>query len=169
MVAPEPEPSDEELQALRERLFRNARVHLQSVDAEDITQEALLRVVRDHPAAGGAPLLAVRAHVKLRDARSEFFRKRVPTPVEVAEPSRTEVDHQAASMRLVEIEDVVRRIAGPDVLQYSRWKAERMTDADIAEQPGWNPRRAARARKQLARKRERLADELLSDKLEVDK
>jgi DNA-directed RNA polymerase specialized sigma24 family protein len=151
MVKPEPKPSEGELQDLRQRLLAAARRSVPADEAEDVTQEALLRVVRDHP-TGSAPPLIARARVKLRDARADYYRarKRIPRPVAVLPEADSE--RQRALLELVELEDLVRQIAGDDVFQFCSWKAEGMTDAEIAAQPQWSAQRAAAARKQHARK-----------------
>jgi hypothetical protein len=153
MVKPEPRPTEGELQDLRQRLLAAARRSVPADEAEDVTQEALLRVVRDHP-TGPAPPLVARARVKLRDARADYYRarKRIPRPVDDLPDTGAGSERQTALLELVELEDLVRQIAGDDVLQFCRWKASGMTDAEIAVQPHWSAQRAAAARKQHARK-----------------
>jgi DNA-directed RNA polymerase specialized sigma24 family protein len=159
MVMPERKPSEGELQDLRERLLAAARRSVPVDEAEDVTQEALLRVVRDHP-TGPAPPLVARARVKLRDARADYYRtrKRVPRPVEVLPETGAGSERQKALLEIVELEDLVRQIAGDDVFQFCSWKAEGMTDAEIAAQPHWSVQRAAAARKQHARKLPSIAE-----------
>jgi DNA-directed RNA polymerase specialized sigma24 family protein len=170
MVTPEPKPTHNDLAALRERMLPRARRGLQDADGEDLTQEALLRLVKEKP-SNSPPPLDVRAAVKVRDVRAEFFRRqdRIPQPVEALEPAGQVSGTQEAQLAVIELLDVVERIAGPDAVEYAIWKTQGMTDADVSSQPGWDDQRTARARKRLARQREKLANQILRDEPEVNK
>ncbi len=129
-------------------------------DAEDLVQDALLKVMRQG-VRSGAPSLAVRAFVALRDRRSErarmAARRAFLDPMPRSALAERDVGVTESGYAVVEICEVLTAIAGADVMKFARLKAQGATEADIAEQPGWSPQRAAAARIRLGRKKAALA------------
>lgn len=156
MLTPAPHPSDDELKALRLVLLKAARVA--EADREDVAQEAILRAVNEDVRPAAPPLRA-RALRKLRDASVDLHRrqsrKKEPPEVESLE-AHGDVAREDAAIRLSETTDMIRAIAGADVVQYARWTSIGMTEREIAKQPGWSTQRAGAARRKLSRKMEAL-------------
>lgn len=156
MLTPAPHPSDDELEAVRLVLLKAARVA--EGDREDVVQEAMVRALREE-VRPLAPPLPARALRKLRDASVDLYRQqsRKKEPPQVASlEAHGDLAREDAALKLAETSDMVRAIAGPDVLQYALWTAARMTEREIAQQPGWSSQRAGAARRQLSRKMEAL-------------
>lgn len=154
-----PAPSEEELEALRRRMVASAARHLPHADAEDATQQALLRVVSDRRPS--AVPLRTRAHRKLKDVRAELFRDN-QRKFEVAARPLPEADWQEdpngeAIADLIALEQQVRGIAGEEVLAYALAKAKGLTNAEVAAELGWSSQQVEAARKQLSRKSAPLA------------
>lgn len=156
MLTPAPHPSDHELKALRLVMLKAARVA--EADREDVVHEAMVRVLREE-VRPSAPPLPARALSKLRDASIDLYRRqsrKKEPPLVVSLEACGEMACEDAAIKLAETSDMVRAIAGPDVLQYARWTAIGMTEREIAQQPGWSTKRAGAARRQLSRKTEAL-------------
>lgn len=162
-----PEPTPEELQALRTRLQRAAehgRVPIPRADVEDVTQDALLKLVREKPNEGSPPLV-VRGFVALRQAKVDYVRRRKRAkqpPLEVLD-DQAEVARLDVELRLLELEETVRHEVGGDALEVARARQVGMTEAELAGQPGWTSQRAGAARRRLKRGADRLRAELLDD------
>jgi DNA-directed RNA polymerase specialized sigma24 family protein len=151
--------SEGELDDLRRRMVASAARHLPHADAEDVTQEALLRLVRD--SRPSTVPLSARAFRKLRDSRAELarnnqrkFEQGTLTPEEATGEAAERVEAMAA---LIGLEQIVTEVAGGEVMCYARLKTEGLSDAEIAAQPGWDARRVDAARKKLSRKKGQLA------------
>ena len=148
------EPSKEaELAELRKRMVRHtAASEVSYHDAEDLTQEALLRVIQ--PSQSTEVALPIRAFRKLKDVRAEFYRSPKREFANAAQPLEEQPDlaREAAAFAVIGIEDMIESLAGPDVRAYIRLKALRLTDAEIAKQLKWTPQRVDAARKQYSRK-----------------
>lgn len=124
-------------------------------DAEDVAQEAALKLVREKPRSG-APAFPIRWFAAIKQARSEYYRKRSRAkepPLEEldaldthAEPARDD-----SAIRLMELHDVVRAVAGDDALDVARGRQIGMTAAELAREPGWTPQRVEAARRRLKR------------------
>jgi DNA-directed RNA polymerase specialized sigma24 family protein len=161
-----PDPSNEELRALRTRLRHSAAAGgtVPAADVEDVAQEAMLKLVREERRED-APSLVVRGFVALRQARAEYFRRRSRAkepPLEALE-LHEEVGRADAEARLMELEDMLRALCGEDALEMARARQAGMTERELAEQPGWTPQRAGAARKRLKRAGDRLRSALLDD------
>lgn len=162
-----PEPTPEELQTLRNRLQRAAghgEVPIPRSDVEDVTQEALLRLVREQPDES-APSLVVRGFVALRQAKVDYVRRRnraKEPPLALLE-DHAEVGSEDAELRLLELEETLRHEVGADALEVARARQVGMTEAELASQPGWTPQRAGAARRRLKRAADRLRAQLLDD------
>ena len=165
-MAQRPEPSQDELKAVRGRLRRSAAAAgaVPPADVEDVTQDAMLKLVREQPRAE-APSLVVRGFVALRQARAEYLRRmnRAKEPPLAAVDIDEETGHPDAAMRLIELEDLLRTVCGEDALELARARQAGMTERELAEQPGWTPQRAGAARKRLTRAADRLRSALVYD------
>jgi hypothetical protein len=161
-----PEPTPEELRALRVRLHHSTAAGgtVPAADVEDVTQEAMLKVVCEEQREE-APSLVVRGFVALRQARAEYFRRRsrVKEPPLEALELHEEVGRADAEARLIQLEDMVRAECGEDALEMARARQAGMTERELAEQLGWTPQRAGAARKRLKRAGDRLRSALIDD------
>lgn len=167
LVMAVPEPTREQLEELRARLLRAAphgRVRIPTNDVEDVTQEALVKLVREKPKDNPPPLL-VRGFTALRQAKVDYVRQRnrAKEPPLEALDDHIEVGHPDAGLRLLELEEMVMWEAGPDALRFARARQAGMTEAELAAEPGWTPQRAGAARRRLQRGIDRLRNELLDD------
>jgi DNA-directed RNA polymerase specialized sigma24 family protein len=128
--------------------------NLPQADAEDVTQQALLRLVTHRRPSTIS--LRTRAHRKLKDVRAELFRdnqrkfdvaaRPLPEAVEQADP-----DGEAIA-GLIALEQQVHAVVGEDILIYARAKAKGLTNAEVAAELGWSAQQVEAARKQLSRK-----------------
>lgn len=163
--------------ALRKSLLSRAERIVPLPDAEDVVQEALIKLLREE-ARPDAPDVRVRAFRALRDTRVDYFRKesrrqeKLPT-VSISKV-QTEVDRDEGGfpaqalepvqrdslLELVELFEAVEQIADPEILEYLKMKVERQTDGEIAQQSGWDNRRVARVRKRFQRKRTEIIEKL---------
>jgi DNA-directed RNA polymerase specialized sigma24 family protein len=164
-MASAPKPNQQELRELRDELLTAARTRLRTSpsDAEDVTQEALIRLVTED-VRENAPPLRVRGRRALKLAVSDLFRARrraKEPPLQPIDDLPSEPTARDAGLGLVDLEDVLLRLGGHDALAFATYKRARMTEADIARLPGWNVQRAGRARKRLRSIQERLEEELL--------
>jgi len=162
-----PEPSRDELRQLRADLLHGAtrgRLYVPSADAEDVTQQALMKVVREPP-HDDAPPLIVRGRAALKRAKVDYLRKRTRVSEPVVQPLETAADIGAIDARilLVELEETLRREVGPDALEYAKARQDGLTEKDLAQQLGWTPQRAGAARKRLSRAIDVMRAELLDD------
>jgi DNA-directed RNA polymerase specialized sigma24 family protein len=155
-----PAPSEEELRELRRRMLASANRHLNFPDAEDATQEALLRVVKDRRPS--AVPLSQRAFRKLKDTRAELFRSKQHkfdvAAAPLSEAEEADVDEAENIAGLLALEQQVIEIGGRDVLTYAMAKAEGLTNAEMVNELGWSPQRVDAARKKLSRKSPALAN-----------
>ena len=150
---------DRDLSELHAELVRTARrrPRRREDDAEDLAQEAWLREVVA-PERSGSPALRTRLFRKLRDAGAERLRTSHDfdaTPLH--ESVDVAIDDAAA---VFELEQTVRAIAGDDAVEEARRRVARKTEAEQANEPGWDARRAGRARKALEGARNYLRETL---------
>jgi DNA-directed RNA polymerase specialized sigma24 family protein len=154
-----PAPSEEELKELRRRMVTSAARYLPRADAEDVTQQALLRLVTDRRPSS-VPL-RTRAHRKLKDVRAELFRDNQRKFDVAARPLPEAVEQEdpegQAIAGLIALEQEIRAVAGEEILIYARAKAKGLTNAEVAAELGWSPQQVEAARKQLSRKTAPLA------------
>jgi DNA-directed RNA polymerase specialized sigma24 family protein len=165
VAAPHLDPK--ELAELRQRLHRAAgsgAVPIPSADTEDVTQEAMLRLVQEEPRED-APPIAARAFRLLHQAKVDYLRRRN----RVKEPKLEVLSDEHASpqpdpeLRLFELEDVICREVGEDALEAARARVVRETEKELGAREGWSAERAHAARRRLLRGRDRLLDQLLDD------
>lgn len=155
----EPLPSDEDLKAMRERLVIAARASaVPSDDAEDLTQEALYRALKDDRPSK-LPL-ASRAKRKLRDVRAEHFRSPKRALLAEAEPlaEQEALAREDAAYGMIELKDMVKSVGGEDVLAYARLRALKVPEREMAQRLDWTEQRVGAARKQFARKSPAMID-----------
>lgn len=154
-----PLPSDEDFEALRRQLLATARASsLPHADAEDVTQDALLKLIKDRRPS---PLpLRSRARRKLRDATAEHFRNPKRTLLATAVPlaEQDELARDEVALEMIGLRDLVKSIGGPDVLAYARLKALKVPDREVAQRLGWNPQRVEAARKKFSRNSAKIID-----------
>lgn len=152
------EPDWEEL---RKRLLARAATGMPRPDAEDVTQEALLRVLRDRrPSPLPIPQKAFR---KLKDVRAERFRdprRRADAEVVSLSELREARGREDTALALVELEASLEQAMDPDILAYARQKARGRTDADIAAALSWPPQRVEAASRKLRRNRSSLDEQI---------
>jgi DNA-directed RNA polymerase specialized sigma24 family protein len=152
------EPDWEEL---RKRLLARAATGMPRADAEDVTQEALLRVLRDRRPS---PLpIRQRAFRKLKDVRAERFRdprRRADAEVVSLSELREARGREDVALALVELETSLGQEMGPDVLAYAQQKARGCTDTDIAAALSWSPQRVEAASRRLRRHRTSLDEQI---------
>jgi DNA-directed RNA polymerase specialized sigma24 family protein len=166
VAAPNLDPK--ELAELWRRMHNSAgagAIPLPAADAEDVTQEAMLRLVQEEEREGAPPLIA-RGLRLLRQAKIEHVRRRnraKEPKFHVVGDDEPEPSRLDAALRLVELEDVIRREVGEDGLEAARGRVARETETELGSRPGWTPERAHAARRRLLRGRERLLDQLLDD------
>jgi DNA-directed RNA polymerase specialized sigma24 family protein len=156
-----PVPSDQEhLSRLRGRLLASTRGSTASVpprDAEDVVQEAMIRLVRE-PARADAPSDEIRAHVALKRERANYYRRRARRPEQLAaEPIALLAGGSDADARLVQAAVAIEQIAGRDTRLLAELRGQRYTYQDIASELGWSMRRVEAARKQLERHKDQIA------------
>lgn len=164
------------LAGLRRRLVARARRdRLTPDDIEDMVQEALLKVLRERTRPG-QPVIEIRAYTALRDARAEFFRQRSrdtrrlvsTTPDGQGEVVLPEHLEEGRPLDVVDTCEVVRQLAGSDVLVFAWLKSVGLTEADVAALMGWPASRAAAARIKLSRKRSLLVKAMRGEFLEEE-
>jgi DNA-directed RNA polymerase specialized sigma24 family protein len=153
-------PSDDEFSHLRKQLLSSALRRHPHADAEDLTQEALLKLVSDR--RPNEESLRTRAFRKLLDARSEFFRRPshafeaecAPILDQDALPSTKPQTPQEAREDLLAMAEVVTAIGGEDLWAYVLAKSEGYPNAELPGVLGWSQQRVEAARKKLTRKAE---------------
>jgi DNA-directed RNA polymerase specialized sigma24 family protein len=145
-------PSDHELRELRRQMLASARRSLPDADAEDVTQEALLRLVQTSRPSE-IPLRR-RGFRKLKDARSEFLRspKRLVEAETQPLVEQRELACEDSALAVVGLEDLLESTAGADVSAYVRAKAAGLSDPEVAHHLGWDTKRVEAARKKYSRK-----------------
>jgi DNA-directed RNA polymerase specialized sigma24 family protein len=152
---PNPAPSNDELAKLRRQLVAKATRHLGHADGEEVTQEALLRLLGDRKPTE-LPLRP-RAFRKLRDASAELLRnpkrrfEAECTPVSGTDHLPTQSPQEAA-LDLIAMRQQIIQIAGPDVWEYAQAKKEGRTAREMVDTLGWTPQRVEAAGRQLRRK-----------------
>lgn len=156
------EESGEIVEVRRRMVARARRRGLSRDDAEDLVQDALLKVTRQGRKPG-APGLAPRAFVALRDKQSEHMRaarRACYRSVAWAEVPEREVAVTEPRYELAEMCQMLAEIVGADAMAYVRLKAVGSTEGDIAQILGWSPQRVSTARMRLTRKRADIAKAL---------
>lgn len=146
-------PSEQELKELRDRLIGTARKRaVPAAEIEDFTQEALYRVIKDDRASE-LPF-AAKARRKLLDVAAEHFRSPKQAFLAAAEPLVDDDSpaREDAALGLIGLTDLVRSIAGDDVVSYARLRALKIPEREMAERLGWSTQRVAAARRKFARK-----------------
>lgn len=151
-------PSEAELAELRRQMLAHAYTRVPPSDAEDVTQDALLRLVGDRRPT--TEKLRTRGFRKLKDVHAERFRRRqnqFEADAEPLEEVAAEIAPQEAMINLIALEEQIAAEAGIEVLQYAKAKAAGLTNKELAADSGWDPNRVEAARKQLSRKSEAIA------------
>jgi hypothetical protein len=149
----DPLPSGEEIKELRHRLLVTARAKaVPDADVEDLTQEALFRVIKDDRPSE-LPF-ASRAKRKLLDVTAEHFRN--PQRAFLASAERLEeqdaLAQEDAALAMINLQGLINQIGGDDVLAFARLRALKVPEREMAERLDWSPQRVAAARKQFSRK-----------------
>lgn len=150
-----PDP-DADIRAMAPKLRRTAmrRRPGGSIDGEDISQNAWIRVLAEQVRAD-APPLEVRAYRALRQADAEDLR-RSQRVVELRNMPLLEgyADRrQSSALQVVELAETIREIAGDDALEALQCRAAGMTETEIGSRPGWTPEKAHAALRRLRRSR----------------
>lgn len=157
-----------ELADLWRRMYHAAgtgAIPLAPADAEDVTQDAMLRLVQEEERKGAPPLI-VRGLWLLRQAKVEHVRRRnraKEPKLQVIEGDGPEFAVVDAGMRLIELKDLVQRELGADGLEAALSSMIGETEEELGRRVGWTPARAHAARRRIRRGKKRLLEQLLDD------
>lgn len=144
---------------LRDHLVRAARRRNSAPDAEDLAQDALLRVLNE-VARPGAPSLGERAMKTLKNAQIDLWRKKGRERALLEKAAEAAIDRPEIGPDLQRITEVcreIRAVVGEDAMAYAFLKTFfGATEAGVAELLGWDLNRATAARMRLARAKSRV-------------
>jgi hypothetical protein len=145
--------SDEDPRAVRPAAIQSAlRQGIPDMDAEDLADRAIEKAMRD--SNNPAIPLERRVGQALRDERADYFRRQYARPRIATDevPDVPADDGEPGScIELIDACLEIRERFGQDELEYIFMRVAGFAEREIGKQPGWDPMRAARVRRRLAR------------------
>jgi DNA-directed RNA polymerase specialized sigma24 family protein len=154
-MADAPPRTTRDIATLRERLARRAiRLGVPCEEAADVAGAAVAKAARErHPDPSLS--FAQRSSAALRDEIADFWRRRSCRPDIDPEAKPAEPVCPPTAVRASEFHDAVRHlkeVLGADAVKYFVLHTAGYSEREIAELPGWDPLKASRVRRHIARK-----------------